>query len=72
MMDDDLIFQNEEFDENIPYISLDLGIEDISLITESVRDSAKNCHHDSDKKENLEHLDGFLTRIMLEYRFRVE
>tara|TARA_B100000085_G_scaffold236179_1_gene224730 strand:+ start:153 stop:371 length:219 start_codon:yes stop_codon:yes gene_type:complete len=72
MMNDDLIFQNEEFDENIPYISLDLGIEDISLITESVRDAAKNCHHDSDKKESLETLDGFLTRIMLEYRFRVE
>ena len=48
MMDDDLLFQNEEFDENIPYISLDLGIEDISLITESVRDAAKNCHPDRD------------------------
>ena len=72
MMDDDLIYENEEFDENIPYISLDLGIEDVSLITESIRDAAKNCHHDSNKKENLEYLEGFLTRVMLEYRFRVD
>ena len=52
-MDDDLLFQNEEFDENIPYISLDLGIEDISLITESVRDAAKNCHTIQIKKKVL-------------------
>ena len=36
-MDDDWVYQNEEFDEDLPYIELQFGIEDLYMIYDSVK-----------------------------------
>ena len=62
----------EEFDENLPYISLDFDISDVKLIQEAVAQTAKSCHHDVEKKESLKYLEDFLNRVVLEYHFKVD
>jgi hypothetical protein len=71
MMEDDTLY-DDNFEEDIPYVSLDLGIEDVRLICESIAEQQKLCHHDDSKKENLKYLENFLQRVILEYSFRVE
>ena len=36
-MDDDWVYQDEEFDEDLPYIELQFGIEDLYMIYNSVK-----------------------------------
>ena len=69
-MEDNTLFE-DGFDENQPYISLDLDISDVRVIRECISQCAELCHHDPNKKENLKYLDDFLSRVILEYHFRV-
>ena len=51
-MEDEILF-GEQFDENQPYISLDLDIKDVKLIHECISQAKELCHHDEKKKESL-------------------
>tara|TARA_B100002019_G_scaffold154729_1_gene133373 strand:+ start:254 stop:475 length:222 start_codon:yes stop_codon:yes gene_type:complete len=68
---DDWTYEDKDFDESLPYISLDLDIKDIKLIHECITQAKDLCHHDEKKKENLKYFDDFFTRVILEYGFRV-
>ena len=70
-MEDDFIFE-KDFDENVPYISMDLGIEDIRQIYESLTLHSDNWVSVPEKKERIDDLRDFLNRLILEYRFRID
>ena len=52
-MDDDYFYE-KDFDENAPYISMDLGIEDVRQIHESINLHLDNWVSCPEKKERLE------------------
>ena len=69
-MDDDYLYE-KDFDENVPYISIDLGVEDVRQIHESVNLHLDNWVSCPEKKERLEQIKDFLNRLLLEYTFKV-
>ena len=69
-MDDDYLYE-KDFDENVPYISMDLGIEDVRQIYESISLHLDNWVSCPEKKERLEQIKDFLNRLLLEYAFKV-
>mgnify|MGYP001462770750 FL=1 len=69
-MDDDYLYE-KNFDENVPYISIDLGVEDVRQIHESVNLHLDNWVSCPEKKERLEEIKDFLNRLLLEYAFKV-
>tara|TARA_B100001939_G_scaffold190608_1_gene164020 strand:+ start:181 stop:396 length:216 start_codon:yes stop_codon:yes gene_type:complete len=69
-MDDDYLYE-KDFDENVPYISIDLGVEDVRQIHESVNLHLDNWVSCPEKKERLEQIKDFLNRLLLEYAFKV-
>lgn len=70
-MDDDYLYE-KDFDENAPYISIDLGIEDVRQIHESVNLHLDNWVSCPEKKERLEGMKDFLNRLILEYTFKIK
>lgn len=70
-MDDDYLYE-KDFDENVPYISIDLGIEDVRQIHESVNLHLDNWVSCPEKKERLEGMKDFLNRLILEYTFKIK
>ena len=70
-MDDDYLYE-QDFDENIPFISMDMGIDDVRQIHESISLHLENWVSCPDKKQRLEDLNDFFARLMLEYTFRIE
>ena len=71
LMEDDYLYERD-FDENLPYIQIDLGIEDVRQIYESITLHSENWVSCPDKKQRLEDLKDFLNRLLLEYTFKVE
>ena len=69
-MDDDYLYE-KDFDENVPYISMDLGVEDVRQIHESISLHLDNWVSCPEKKERLEEMKDFLNRLLLEYTFKV-
>ena len=69
-MDDDYLYE-KDFDENVPYISMDLGVEDVRQIHESISLHLDNWVSCPEKKERLEQIKDFLNRLLLEYAFKV-
>ena len=69
-MDDDYLYE-KDFDENVPYISMDLGVEDVRQIHESISLHLDNWVSCPEKKERLEGIKDFLNRLLLEYTFKV-
>ena len=69
-MDDDYLYE-KDFDENVPYISIDLGVEDVRQIHESISLHLNNWVSCPEKKERLEQIKDFLNRLLLEYAFKV-
>ena len=70
-MDDNYLYE-KDFDENVPYISIDLGVEDVRQIRESISLHLDNWVSCPEKKERLEGMKDFLNRLILEYTFKVE
>ena len=70
-MDDDYLYE-QDFDESLPFVSMDMGIEDVRQIHESITLHLQNWVSCPDKKERLEGLKDFLERLMLEYTFKVD
>ena len=70
-MEDDFLYE-QDFDENIPYVQIDLGIEDIRQLYESLTLHSDNWVSCEEKKERIDALKDFFNRLMLEYKYRIE
>ena len=72
-MSEDWIYQDDDFDENLPYIELQFGIDDLRLLYRSVSVHVdKWPGGDAEEQERLQYLKNFLYRIVLEYKFSHE
>ena len=66
-------YQDEDFDENLSYIELQFGIEDLRLLYKSVA-----VHYDKwpgghpDEQARLDYLKNFLYRIILEWKYEMD
>ena len=73
MKDEEWNYQDEDFDENLSYIELQFGIEDLRLLYKSVA-----FHYDkwpgghSDEQARLDYLKNFLYRIILEWKYEMD
>jgi len=73
MDNEDWIYADEDFDADIPYVELQFGIEDLTIIHDAVKFSYENYSEDNPEgKQRLNYLRDFLYRIILEYRFNVD
>ena len=73
MDDDDWVYQDEEFNEDLPYIELQFGIEDLYMIYNSVKyryEKWPGGH--PEEQARLAYLKDFLYRIVLEYKFKMD
>ena len=69
-MEEDNLYE-QDFNPDLPFVSMDMGIEDVRQIHESISLHLKNWVSCPDKKGRLESLKDFLERLMLEYTFNV-
>ena len=72
-MSEDWIYQDDDFDEDLPYVELQFGIDDLRLLYKSVSvhvDKWPGGH--AEEQERLQYLKNFLYRIVLEYQFSHE
>ena len=70
---DDWVYQDEEFDEDLPYIELQFGIEDLYMIYNSVKyryEKWPGGH--PEEQARLAYLRDFMYRIVLEYKFQMD
>ena len=70
---DDWVYQDEEFNEDLPYIELQFGIEDLYMIYDSVKyryEKWPGGH--PEEQARLAYLKDFLYRIVLEYKFKMD
>ena len=59
-------------EDNIPYVELELDIEDCRQILTSVKYRLENWHfEDEDEKVQLDALNDFFYRVILEYNFKI-
>ena len=69
-MSEDWIYQDDDFDEDLPYVELQFGIDDLRLLYKSVSVHVdKWPGGDAEEQERLQYLKNFLYRIVLEYNF---
>ena len=69
-MNDEWTYQDDDFNEDLPYIELQFGPEDLHLIYKSVSVHLdKWTGGDPEEQERLQYLKNFLYRIVLEYNF---
>lgn len=69
-MNDEWIYQDDDFNEDLPYIELQFGIDDLRLLYKSVSVHVdKWPGGDAEEQERLQYLKNFLYRIVLEYNF---
>jgi hypothetical protein len=69
-MEEDNLYE-QDFNPDLPFVSMDMGIEDVRQIHESISLHLQNWVSCPDKKERLEGLKDFLERLMLEYTFKM-
>lgn len=72
-MEEEWTFDNEDFNEDLPYIELQFGIDDLYTIYQSV------CYRyekwpggNPDEQKRLAYLKNFLYRVVLEYKFKID
>ena len=72
-MNDEWIYQDDDFNEDLPYIELQFGIDDLRLLYRSVSVHVdKWPGGDAEEQERLQYLKNFLYRIVLEYKFQID
>ena len=69
-MDEEYLYE-QDFNPDLPFVSMDMGIDDVRQIHESISLHLQNWVSCPEKKERLEGLKDFLERLMLEYTFKV-
>jgi len=70
-MEEDNLYE-QDFNPDLPFVSMDMGIEDVRQIHESISLHLENWVSCPDKKQRLEGLKDFLERLMLEYTFKIQ
>jgi len=70
-MDEENLYE-QNFNPDLPFVSMDMGIDDVRQIHESISLHLQNWVSCPEKKERLESLKDFLERLMLEYTFKVK
>jgi|TARA_R100000030_G_scaffold40842_1_gene30705 hypothetical protein len=72
-MMDDFTLESEDFDENLPYVELQLDINDVHLIYRSMDKMLETWPGGHpQEQERLFYLKDFVYRIILEYKFKME
>jgi hypothetical protein len=72
-MNDEWTYQDDDFNEDLPYIELQFGPEDLHLLYKSVSVHLdKWPGGDAEEQERLQYLKNFLYRIVLEYKFQID
>ena len=72
-MNNEWTYQDDDFNEDLPYIELQFGPEDLYLLYKSVSVHLdKWTGGDPDEQERLQYLKNFLYRVVLEYKFNHE
>ena len=72
-MNDEWTYRDDDFNEDLPYIELQFGPEDLHLIYKSVSVHLdKWTGGDPEEQERLQYLKNFLYRIVLEYKFQID
>ena len=72
-MEDDWTYQDEDFNEDLPYVELQFGIDDLKLLYKSV-----SVHYekwpggDVEEQARLSYLKNFLYRIILEWKYEMD
>ena len=73
MNDDKWTYQDDDFDENLSYIELQFGIEDLRLLYKSVAvHYEKWPGGDIEEQARLSYLKNFLYRIILEWKYEMD
>ena len=73
MMGDQWTYQDDDFNEDLPYVELQFGPDDLHLLYKSV-----SVHLDKwpggnpEEQERLQYLKNFLYRVVLEYKFQID
>jgi len=66
-------YEEDDFNEELPYVELQFGIEDLHLLYKSVSVHLdKWPGGDPEEQERLQYLKNFLYRVVLEYKFQIE
>jgi len=72
-MNNEWTYQDDDFNEDLPYIELQFGPEDLHLLYKSVSVHLdKWTGGDPDEQERLQYLKNFLYRVVLEYKFQID
>ena len=74
-MDDnnDWVYQDDDFDESLPYVELQFGVEDLQLLYKSVAvHYEKWPGGDIEEQARLDYLKNFLYRIILEWKYEMD
>ena len=70
---DEWTYQEEDFNEDLPFVELQFGIEDLHLLYKSV-----SVHYEKwpgghpDEQARIEYLKNFLYRIILEWKYEMD
>ena len=66
-------YEEDDFNEELPFVELQFGIEDLHLLYKSVSVHLdKWPGGDPEEQERLQFLKSFLYRIVLEYKYSIE
>lgn len=66
-------YEEDDFNEELPYVELQFGTEDLHLLYKSVSVHLdKWPGGDPEEQERLQYLKNFLYRVVLEYKFQIE
>ena len=70
---DEWTYQDDDFDEELPYVELQFGIEDLRLLYKSVAvHYEKWPGGDIEEQARLSYLKNFLYRIILEWKYEMD
>ena len=69
-MDEEYLYE-QDFNPDLPFVSMDMGIDDVRQIHESISLHLQNWVSCPEKKERLEGLKDFFERLLLEYTFKI-
>lgn len=66
-------YEEDDFNEELPFVELQFGIEDLHLLYKSVSVHLdKWPGGDPEEQERLQFLKSFLYRVVLEYKYSIE
>lgn len=72
-MENDWNFDDGDFNEDLPYVELQFGIDDLYMIYQSVAFKYEKWPGGHpDEQARLAYLKDFLYRVVLEYKFKID